>query len=330
MSVTLAKRDHGGDLDRAKRVYGAGDWLDLSTGINPVPYPVPALPASAWTALPVAEDMAALLAAARAAYATSAAVVALAGAQAAIQIVPRLRAPGKARVLAPTYNEHGAALHAQGWEVTEVATLQELAGADLAVLVNPNNPDGQRHDPAQLLRLAARVGLLVVDESFADPETQLSLAPLLGEGTPNLLVLRSFGKFYGLAGLRLGFALAEAWLAAKIAALAGPWAVSGPAIAIGKAALGDRDWQACTRQRLDLDALRLDRAAANAGWQLVGGTPLFRTYEVGDARAAQKRLARRRIWTRIFPYAPGWVRLGLPGDEAGWQRLETALAGKGE
>lgn len=330
MAVAQVKRDHGGDLDRAQREYGGGDWLDLSTGINAAPYPLPPLPDHVWTRLPTAEELAALLAAARAAYATKAAIVALAGAQAAIQIAPRLAPPGVARVLAPTYNEHGAALRAQGWQVGEVASLEALAGADLAVLVNPNNPDGRSHDPLPLMQLAAHVGLLIVDESFADPAPQLSLAPHLDTGPENVIVLRSFGKFYGLAGLRLGFALARPDLAGRIAELAGPWAVSGPAIAVGQAALTDHDWQARTRARLHADARRLDRLAAAAGWQLVGGTPLFRSYAVGDAKAAQIRLARQQIWTRIFPYAAGWLRLGLPGDEPAWQRLEAALAGQSQ
>lgn len=320
-------RDHGGDADRARRQYGAGDWLDLSTGINPVPYPVPPLPARALSDLPTAADFEALIHAARLAYGCASGIVPLAGAQAAIQIVPRLAAPGRARVLAPTYNEHAAALGAQGWQVDETGHAAALAGADLAVLVNPNNPDGRCHDPAWLAGLAGEVGLLVVDESFADAAPELSLAPRL-EGLDNVVVLRSFGKFYGLAGLRLGFALAGADLCARIAALAGPWAVSGPAIHAGIAALSDRDWRVRRAEGLAWDAARLDRAAARAGWRPVGGTVLFRTYDTPDAAAAQDMLARARIWTRIFPYSGGWIRLGLPGNETGWQRLEAALAGQ--
>ncbi|WP_134680499.1 threonine-phosphate decarboxylase CobD [Paracoccus ravus] len=320
-------RDHGGDPDRARREYGEGDWLDLSTGINPRPYPIPAIPARAFTDLPTGADLEALIQAARQAYATEAGIVPLGGAQAAIQIVPRLAEPGRARVLAPTYNEHGAALAAQGWPVQEVRDPEALAGADLAVLVNPNNPDGRRHDPDWLGGLAGRVGLLIVDESFADAEPGLSLAPRLPR-LENVVVLRSFGKFYGLAGLRLGFALAAPGLSQRIAALAGPWAVSGPAIHAGIAALRDRDWRLRRAAGLAWDADRLDRAARLAGWRLVGGTELFRTYDSPDAHAAQDRLARARIWTRIFPYSAHWIRLGLPGDETGWHRLERALTGQ--
>lgn len=318
-------RDHGGDLDRAQARYGAGDWLDLSTGINPVPFPLTALPAEAWTRLPSATDIAALEQAALEAYGTRAPTVALAGAQAAIQLVPRLMAPGRARVLGPTYNEHAAALAAMGWQVETVGTPQALAGADLAVVVNPNNPDGRRLAPDALVALAGTVSLLVVDESFADAEPALSLLPLLGDERGNLLVLRSFGKFYGLAGVRLGFAIGGPLLAARLTALAGPWAVSGPAIAAGRAALADRAWKEATTRRLATDVRRLDALAEAAGWRLAGGTHLFRTYATGDAATAQDRLARGHVWSRIFPWSGDWIRLGLPGCEAGWRQLEAAL-----
>lgn len=325
-------RDHGGDLDDAIRRHGgaAEDWIDLSTGINRAPYPLPALPAQAWTALPTRSATARLIAAARAAWdvAEAAAILPLAGAQAAIQLAPRLgppgHTPGLARVLTPTYNEHAAALGAAGWRVAPVAALDALAGADLAALVNPNNPDGLSHPPEALLALAARVGRLVVDESFADPTPALSLAPHAGR--PGLLALRSFGKFYGLAGVRLGFAIGAPDEIAALAEMAGPWPVSGPALEIGAAALADRDWARDTAQRLARDAQRLDALAATAGWRLAGGCALFRLYDTPDAAAAREALATRRIWSRIFPYSQRWLRLGLPGSPQEWRRVAAALA----
>ena len=325
-------RDHGGNLDWARARWGgaAGDWIDLSTGINARPYPVPKIPTRAWSALPTRSDTGALAEAAARAYGTGATAVPLAGAQAAIQIVPRLRPPGTARVLGPTYNEHAAALRAAGWQVEECGHAGALAGADLAVVVNPNNPDGRVHAPGDLLALARDTGLLVVDESFADPTPEVSVAPALGPDDDRLLVLRSFGKFYGLAGLRLGFAVTGTRLAERIAEAAGPWAASGPAISIGQAALGDTAWRRETSRRLAGEAARLDALAARAGWSLVGGTTLFRTYETGNAEATRSRLAEARIWTRSFPYSKGWLRLGLPGSDAVWTRLEKALAGERE
>jgi cobalamin biosynthetic protein CobC len=141
-----------------------------------------------------------------------------------------------------------------------------------------------------------------------------------------LLILRSFGKFYGLAGLRLGFALGSEADVAALAAMAGPWPISGAAIEIGRRALLDRDWANATSARLTRDALRLDDEVQSQGWMLVGGTQLFRLYETGDARAAQERLARAQIWSRIFERKPGWLRLGLPGSETEWARLAASLS----
>ena len=324
-------RDHGGDLDRAMARYGGQDWIDLSTGINRQSWKVPDLPPRAWTALPTAEDVAALEAAAVRAYGATGPVVALAGAQAAIQLVPRLAPPGRAAVLAPSYNEHAAALTAQGWAVDAALDLSAMAGADLAVVVNPNNPDGRRWRPERLADLAGRVGRLVVDESFADAEPELSLAPRMNAMGERVVIQRSFGKFYGLAGLRLGFALAGAETALRLRALAGPWAVGGPAIAIGTAALADDGWRQAMAVQLHADAARLSALLrARAGWPEVGATALFVTVEAGDAAAAQARLAQAGIWTRRFPYSTGWLRVGLPGNPTEWRRLEAALSGDGE
>ncbi len=320
-------RDHGGNLDAPMARYGgaADDWIDLSTGINPCPYPLPEISQRAWAALPTAADLASLREAAAHAYGAECAIAPLAGAQAAIQTIPALMPPGEARVLGPTYNEHAASLRAAGWQVRDIVCADDLAGADLAVVVNPNNPDGQWHRPDALLALAERVGLLVVDESFADTAPELSVIPHLTSESERLVALRSFGKFFGLAGLRLGFVLGGARHIARLNDTAGPWPVSGPAITIGCAALDDTAWQEATRARLIADAARLDRLAEAASWALVGGTPLFRLYETGDAAAAQDRLACAHIWSRTFPYARGWLRLGLPGGENEWRRLEAAL-----
>lgn len=318
-------RDHGGNLDQAIAGFGlpASDWIDLSTGINRQPYPVPTLSSYAWTALPTRSDIEALIAAAADCYGTKAAIAPVAGAQMAIQLIPRLGPPGKARVLSPTYNEHAAALRSAGWSVEEVPAPDALAGADLAVVVNPNNPDGRHCGPDALLDLARRVGRLVVDESFADPAPELSLAAKAGQ--PGLFLLRSFGKFYGLAGLRLGFVIGNEAEVGALSDMSGPWPVSGAAIAIGRAALTDRGWAMETTARLQAETRRLDALAADAGWSLVGGTPLFRLYDTGDAEAAQDRLAGAGIWTRRFPWSQGWLRLGLPGNAAEWSRLEQAL-----
>lgn len=319
-------REHGGNLDLAQQRFGgrAEDWIDLSTGINRVPYPVGEIGAHHWQALPSRSEIEALHQAARHAYGTGAPIVATAGAQAAIQMLPQLAPRGRARILAPTYNEYAPVLSTAGWEVEEVRALDALAGANLAIVVNPNNPDGCRYSPKDLLALLPRVGHLVIDESFVDAVPELSLASEAGR--PGLLILRSFGKFYGLAGLRLGFAIGHAADIGKLAAASGPWPVSGAAIAIGCRALRDDAWAKATSARLVRDCVRLDEMAQALGWRLVGGAPLFRLYETPDALAAQEQLAQGQIWSRVFAQNPTWLRLGLPGSESEWARVTEVLA----
>ncbi len=318
-------REHGGNLDAAIAQYGgaADDWIDLSTGINRLPYPLPPLEPRSWATLPTQTALTRTLDVARAAYGqTTAAGIALSGAQAAIQLLPWVLPQGSIVVLTPTYNEHAAAFRANDWQVVERSRLVDLKGAEIAVVVNPNNPDGCKYEPAALRALAAEVGTLIVDESFADPtpETSLLTEPL----PPNAIILRSFGKFFGLAGLRLGFAFGPETIVQTLAERAGPWAVNGPALAIGAHALRDADWQAGTRDRLAADTARLDTLALARGWQLLGGTALFRTYDTGDGAAAQAHLARHHIWSRAFAAQPRWLRLGLPGPSE-WSRIEAAL-----
>lgn len=316
-------RDHGGNIDAAAARYGAGDWIDLSTGINRRPWPVADLPAEVWRALPTRAAQDALIAAAAAWFGCATDhVLPMAGASAAIQLAPRTLHAGRAAVLTPSYNEHAASLRAAGWQVTQAPDLDAMAGADLAVVVNPNNPDGREWPPQVLADLATRVGHLIVDESFADPRPDLSLIPDMPD---NALILRSFGKFWGLAGLRLGFVVARPALLTPLAEAAGPWAVSGPALHIGAAAMADRLWADDTTLYHSEAALRLDRIALAAGWFPAGGTHLFRLYDTPDAAAAQDWLARAHIWSRRFPYSDRWLRLGIPGNHVEWDRLIAAL-----
>ena len=315
-------RDHGGDIDTAQARFGGTDWIDLSTGINRAPYPLQPLPPEVWTALPTQAATARLLTAAGAAYRSQAPILAVAGAQAAIQLIPKLSTPARARILTPTYNEHGAALRSAGWKVDEVTTLAALEGADLAVVVNPNNPDGRSHAPEDLLRLATRVGRLVVDESFADARPDLSLASKAGQ--ERLIVLRSFGKFFGLAGLRLGFAIADGAILEKFKEWLGPWAVSGPALSIAASLLSSDQTSIFHRIRERRRALGV--VLASSGLKVAGGTDLFAL--VADHRASDiyTHLAMHHILVRKFDYAGDWLRFGLAPDEEADQRLARALA----
>ncbi|MFC3569551.1 threonine-phosphate decarboxylase CobD [Paracoccus sp. TOH] len=319
-------RDHGGDIDKAASRFGRADWIDLSTGINRRPWPAAVFSPHALTALPTRADAARLCAAAAARFGCPQdQVLPLAGASAAIQLLPHVLPGRRAAVLSPTYNEHAASLRAAGWQVAEPSDPDALAGADLAVIVNPNNPDGREFTPARIAAIAATVGHLVVDESFADPRPDLSVA---GARPDNAMVLRSFGKFWGLAGLRLGFAIAAPDLLARLAERAGPWAVSGPALEIGAQALADAAWIDDTVVWLSEAALHLDQIVA-PHWPLVGGTHLFRLYDAPDAPVAHALLARAGIWSRVFPWHPRWIRLGIPGNREEFDRVAGAFTAAG-
>jgi cobalamin biosynthetic protein CobC len=312
-------RDHGGGIDAAVVRYGGAraDWLDLSTGINRVPYPLPDFSAADWTDLPDRAAFDRLDAAARRFWAVpeGAEVLPAPGASALIARLPALAAHGTVRIDSRTYNEHEAAYREAGWTVLHEGT------APVRTVVHPNNPDGTLWDGRDAPDGTGT--LLVIDESFCDATPDASLIARAAE--PGVIVLKSFGKFWGLAGLRLGFAIGHPDTLAPLARLTGPWAVSGPALRVGALALSDAPWADATRKRLAMDAARADALMAAAGASVAGGTFLFRLYEVDDARAWQDRLARHRILTRIFPYSGSWLRLGLPGSDGEWQRLAAAL-----
>ena len=331
---TQAPLAHGGDLDAARRLFpGAPEpFLDLSTGINPHPYPIPDLPPRIFSHLPAPDDLARLLKGAAAAYGapSQSNAVAAPGTQILMTLLAGLVPPGRAVILGPTYAEHARAASLAGHEVKIVRELAALADADLAVVVNPNNPDGRLVLQSELLAIAARLrscgGLLIVDEAFMDVGPQAeSLVP---HATANAVVLRSFGKFFGLAGLRLGFAFTAEETAARLRARLGPWPVSGPALHIGARALADSDWIETTRASLAEAGCRRDALLADAGLDRIGGTSLFTLVRSADAPQIFERLGRAGILVRRFAEEPAWLRFGLPGAEAEWRRLAAALRGE--
>ncbi len=321
---------HGGDLAQARALFpdAPEPWIDLSTGINPHPYPLPPLPLSLWRRLPGAQDEAALLHAACKAYRVPerAEIVAAPGTQILIEMLPRLAVKGPVAVLGPTYAEHALAWRKGGYAVAEIATLDAAGAAATLVVVNPNNPDGRIVPRERLAALAAqcrtRGGLLVVDEAFCDFTLEASLIPALPEGA---LVLRSFGKSYGLAGLRVGFAVGEPETVARLRAGLGPWAVSGPALAVAATALADDAWLDAAALSTQAAATRLD-ALLSAHGVIVGGTSLYRLLDTPQAVALFSHLGRHGVYVRRFRYDPRWLRLGLPGGESEWLRLAAALA----
>jgi cobalamin biosynthetic protein CobC len=322
---------HGGALEVARRLApdAPAPWIDLSTGVNPHPYPVPDLAPEVWTRLPEPESLARLEAVAAARYRGSPeSVVAGPGSQALIQALARLWPARRVCALTPTYGGFDEAFAAAGLMVEPAASLDALKRADVAIVVNPNNPDGRLSPRAELLdlhaRLAPRGGMLIIDEAFADFDGAAeSLSPALPASS--CVVLRSFGKAYGLAGLRLGFAIASPDIAGRLRAALGAWPISGPAIAIGSRALADSDWLDATRARLAKDRARLDALLERAGFRILGGTPLFSLAGCEDASPAFKRLLAAGILARPFAGAPDRLRFGIPAGEEAWRRLAAAL-----
>ncbi|GFZ93492.1 threonine-phosphate decarboxylase CobD [Dyella caseinilytica] len=321
--------EHGGRLQRAAHEYGIplAQWLDLSTGISPFGWPIPAIPSSAWQRLP--EDDDGLIDVARAYY-EAPHVLPVAGSQAAIQALPLLRSRSRVGIIAPGYAEHAHAWRRAGHDVTCLpadALLANAAQWDVLVLIHPNNPGGERFRAEDLLRihdaLMARGGWLLVDEAFMDVTPQDSLCRYTDRD--GLIVLRSVGKFFGLAGARAGFVCAAPqWLEALREKL-GPWTMSGPTRYVLQKALADCPWQAAARVRLDTVSRRLSALLAKHGLGPTTGCGLFQWCLREDALSLHRGLAKRGILTRLFDTPPS-LRFGLLPDEAAFQRLDVALA----
>lgn len=321
---------HGGDLASARRLFpdAPEPFIDLSTGINPEPYPIPPLPPEIFTRLPDADRLAELerIAALRYRAAPEAAIVATPGTQALIQLLPRLHPAKSVGILGFTYGEYERVWRAAGVSAQVAEDLDGLSACDIAIIVNPNNPDGRLVPAADLAALARQLarkgGLLLIDEAFVDPlPQQESLAPIMPAA--GALVLRSFGKTYGLPGLRLGFVVAGVVLAAKLRAILGPWAVSGPAIEIGRAALADDVWLAGLSERLAHRTAIVEECLARCGARKIGGTALFQLFVHPQAEKLFQCFGREGVLLRRFPEQPEWLRAGCVA-EADVARLQAA------
>jgi cobalamin biosynthetic protein CobC len=317
---------HGGRLDEAAALFPQASlpWIDLSTGINPHGWAGPRADFAALQRLPDTTETAALEAAAAASFSVAdpAMVAAIPGAESGLRLLPRLTGAPSVAILSPTYGGHAEAWHAAGRDIHTATTLASLPNTAALVMVNPNNPDGRIIPAAAITRLVTPTRLLIVDESFIEVSPQSSVA---GSASDRLIVLRSFGKFFGLPGLRLGFIIAGPETIAQVRAAFGDWPVSAEAIAAGTAAYADSAWAQATRARLQQDAERLDRLLENAGLEILGGTSLFRLCASPHARNWFKHLARNGLLIRPFAQPPNWLRFGLPGNEAAWSRLQAAL-----
>jgi cobalamin biosynthetic protein CobC len=341
MSAPIA---HGGGITAAAAAFGGRqeDWLDLSTGINPCPVALPDIPARAWHRLPDRHLVDEARRAARDHYGSGEILpLPVPGTQSVIQLLPRLIEDDRIAVtdnkvavtdkriavVSPTYGEYARAFASAGFAVDAVDDLAAIGSEHrLTVVVNPNNPDGRVWPTDTLIaahdRMKAAGGLLVVDEAFGDTDPALSLASCAPQ-LSNLIIFRSFGKFFGLAGLRLGFAIARGDILARFEDWLGPWAVSGPALSIAGSLLRSDVSAICSR--INERCTGLHAVLKGAGLRMAGGTPLFTL--VANARAGDiyTHLCRHHILVRKFDYAPDWLRFGLPPDPAADRRLGEAL-----
>ncbi len=298
-------------------------WIDLSTGINPHAWDGPRAEFAALQRLPDPTETAALEQAAAASFGVDASrIAAVPGAESGLRLLPHLTGAASVGILSPTYGGHAEAWAAAGREIHVAATVEALPATEALVIVNPNNPDGRIIPAETLTSLVTDSRVLIVDESFGEITPHLSVA---GAANDRLIVLRSFGKFFGLAGVRLGFVIAGPAIIAGVRATFGDWPVSAEALAAGTAAYRNREWADATRARLQQDAERMDAMLAQAGLELLGGTDLFRLCATPHAVKWFEHLARHGMLVRPFAQQPNWLRFGFPGTEAAWQRLQTAL-----
>lgn len=323
---------HGGNLTEATRRFGtpAGGWLDLSTGINPEPYPHTHIGSEALAQLPQPDASNHMIDAARRCYQVpdGTDVIAGPGTEFLIDLIARQLTQKRAAIIGPTYGGHAEAWERLGCDIGFVSRPRDIPlDATALTVVNPNNPDGSEWQPKELIAiaedLAAREGWLIVDEAFCDVRPELSIIPYMG-ALP-VVVLRSFGKFYGLAGLRLGFAIAPPAMVASLSAAMPPWSVSGPAIEVGARALADHEWATATRSAVADGSQRLVSLLSNSGFRIEANAGLFVLASCLDAAGVHRQLAQAGVWTRIFDYAPTWIRFGLPPRDA-WKRFEAAVS----
>ncbi|HKQ13411.1 MAG TPA: threonine-phosphate decarboxylase CobD [Steroidobacteraceae bacterium] len=328
---------HGGRLGAARSLFPdvPQPWVDLSTGINPRPYPAPRAAQRARNRLPEPTELARLEAVAAQAFGVTdpARVVATPGTECALRLLPQILNLKASVIVGPTYGSHADAWTRAG-ALTQTIGLDEVhthaERAACITIVNPNNPDGRIIEPTRLLELHDSLtrhgGTLIVDEAFAEVAPEASVAAAAGTAAvPKLIVLRSFGKFFGLAGLRLGFIVAASPLAATIRGLVGEWPVSSDALAAGLAAYADVRWMDRERAVLQKSARRLDALLTLTGFELAGGTSLFRLARAPDARERFTRLLAAGILVRPFDFAPDMLRFGLPRGREQWRRLAAAL-----
>jgi cobalamin biosynthetic protein CobC len=322
--------EHGGRLRAAATQFGIplDQWIDLSTGISPWLYPIPQIPNSAWHRLPEPDDDLDTVAAQ---YYGNVQLLATAGSQAAIQQLPLLFARSRVAIIRPTYNEHIAAWrNAHDVQLVESLAAALATPATIILLCNPNNPTATHYTSAELLdaatQLRQRDGWLLVDEAYGDAYPEHSVTPFAGtSAAPRLITLRSLGKFFGLAGARVGFVFADSALLDQLSDRLGPWTISGPARWIANQALANTAWQANQITHIKDAGVRLKLLITHtvAPDEPVKSTGLFSTFQLPNAEVFFEHLAQRGILVRLFR-EESLIRIGIAADHE-WKRLELAL-----
>ncbi len=308
---------HGGNLDKAIKLYGGNknEWIDLSTGINPDPYIFSEIKSSELRDLPTSSDIQSLVELIKTEFNTNSEVVLTPGSQIAINLLPFLIKFKKVGILTPTYEDYAFIFKNSGYAVTSCKNLNQLIKTDVAIVVNPNNPDGKTYTLKDLLNLSQRIKLLIIDESFIEASDAISIISYINKYTSNIIVIKSFGKFFGLAGLRLGFVFSGKEIIEKFRFICGAWPVSKIAIKIASKALKDYEWIKHSKTNLSKRGNNLDNLLQEIDFQNIGGTTLFRLYSTKNSVLAQKMLAKKYIWTRSFTYSKKWLRIGIPSEK---------------
>ncbi|MEP2979564.1 MAG: threonine-phosphate decarboxylase CobD [Lentilitoribacter sp.] len=320
--------EHGGNLERAIQTYGGSrsDWIDISTGISPFIAPIPDLDLSSWHRLPERAVVSELAEIAKKYYASKQNCLVTSGSQFLINHLPDLL-QGDVGIVGPTYGEYAGAFARNNRSYTALSSIDDIGDVRSLVLANPNNPDGRLYSQDELCVLAKvlkqRDGYLVVDEAFCDVCEKASM--LMTDPIENLIVLKSFGKFFGLAGARIGFVFAHNEVLSRIKYLQGPWSVSGPSISVARHVL-TRDGIHCELlKKISSRHGQFIQMLGRTGLKIAGGTKLFTLIEHESAANLHEHLLVEKILTRKFDYNASWLRLGLTCNEEEDLRLQQAI-----
>jgi cobalamin biosynthetic protein CobC len=324
MDNTKINIQHGGDIDLAIKKYGGQrkDWIDLSTGINRTSYPWQESVKVHLRDLPGSKLLMSLEEAASRAYkiAVDTETVATSGAQQIINLLPtHLNKYSSVAILGPTYNEYEKAFKSSNLRTNTVSEISNLSCNDIAIIVNPNNPTGKVITEEELEDLSKKVEILIIDESFKMFSSRKT------QNLDNLIQINSLGKFFGLAGVRLGFVSGPSDFIKSVRKMLGPWPISSLAAEIGLVALSDKIWISQMEKILLAGSTALHAACNSKNWRLVGKTNLFHTYATSNCFEVEEQFAAHGIWVRTFDYSETWVRIGIPTSEHELTRVKKAL-----